>query len=94
MGNYRKIKVDILDLGCVGGKWTQYMLKAHRIFCVDLCDKFFNYIRKNLPCDNIKFYKTRGNELWGIEDNSIDFIFSMDALVRVKKKYIRAYSRI
>lgn len=100
LGNYLKIKNDlipmingctVLEIGSGGGKWTQYMLEASHIICVDLIDEFFDYIRDHLRCDNITFYKTSGNELTGIQDHSVDFIFSMDALVRTPKNIITDY---
>lgn len=101
LGNYLKIKDDyltpminsctVLEIGSGGGKWTQYMLKAHHIICVELSNVFFDYIKSHLPCDNISFYKTSGNELFGIEDHSVDFIFSMDTFPRIPKKLIFDY---
>ena len=38
-----------------------------------------------------KIYKTKGFELDGIDNKSIDFIFSMDTLVRVNKKFLNSY---
>lgn len=102
LGNYKKIKDDyllpylnkhcnILEIGSCGGKWTQFMLKANKIFCVDLNNEFFEYIKKKLPSTKIRFYKTSGNELKGIKDNSINLIFSMDTFVRIPKKFIFDY---
>ncbi len=108
LGNYLKIKNDyltpmindctVLEIGSCGGKWTQYMLNAQHIICVDLNDEFFNYIKGHIPCDNITFYKTSGNELAGIENHSVDFIFSMDTFVRIPKKsifdYFKEFARV
>jgi len=102
LGNYLRIKEDyllpfvgnsstILELGSGGGKWTQYLLKAKHIICVDLVDESFDYIKAHLPYANITFYKTSGNELAGIRDHTVDFIFSMDTLVRVPKNFIFDY---
>lgn len=102
LGDYRRIKDElllpfigpataILDLGCGGGKWTQYMLAAGRVHCVDLNDESFDYIRRKLPCGNVSFHKTGGGELGGIQDASIDFIFSMDVLVRTEKALLASY---
>ena len=37
------------------------------------------------------FYETKGYELDGIENDTVDFIISMDTLVRVNKKYLNSY---
>jgi SAM-dependent methyltransferase len=101
LGNYLKIKNEyllpyindrvVLEIGSGGGKWTQYMKSAQHIICVDLNDELFNYIKKHLPSEKITFYKTSGNELSGIADHSVDFIFSMDTFVRIPKEYIFDY---
>lgn len=101
LGDYREIKrrlVElarpgsvILDIGSLGGKWTQHLLTAERIICVDINELGFEYIRKKLPGANLSFYLTRGNELEGIPSDSVDVVFSMDTLVRVPRQSIRDY---
>lgn len=100
-GNYLQLKErllaqvtprsTVLEIGSLGGKWTQYVLHARRIICVDINELGFAYIKKKFPQDNITFYLTRGDELTGIADNSVDLIFSFDTLVRVPKSYIARY---
>lgn len=100
-GNYLEVKnrilsllnpeKTILEIGSLGGKWTQYFLEAKNIICVDINELGFEYIRKKLPCDKISFYLTKGDELRGIENSSMDIVFSMDTLVRSPKKIIYSY---
>lgn len=100
-GNYLEIKnrmlshitptTCVLEIGSLGGKWTQYLLHARQIICADINELGFEYIKKKLPCDNTKFYLTKGDELHGIDDGTVDFVFSLDTLVRVPKKFIRRY---
>jgi len=102
LGNYAKIKNEylipfvkndtvILELGSLGGKWTQFLIKAKEVICVDINENGFDYIKNKLPFENISFYLSKGNELKGIESQSIDMIFSIDTLVRVNKKFINDY---
>lgn len=100
-GNYLEVKnrilsilnpeKTILEIGSLGGKWIQYFLKAKNIVCVDINELGFEYIRKKLPYDKITFYLTKGDELKGIKDNSVDIVFSMDTLVRCPKRIIYSY---
>jgi ubiquinone/menaquinone biosynthesis C-methylase UbiE len=101
LGDYAKIK-DILiakcsnkstlDLGCLDGKWSEVIIKnASSLTLVDLGDDLLPLLKKKLG-DEFNFYKTKGNELSGVDENSIDLIFSMDSLVRVpNKSYISDY---
>lgn len=81
----------LLEIGSLGGKWTQYLLNAKKIVCVDINSIGFDYIRKKLPYSNIEFYLSKGDEIKGIADESVDFVFSMDVFPRVPKKFINNY---
>lgn len=102
LGNYKKIKDDyilkhltkemvIVDLGSLGGKWTQFFLGAGKIICADINQEGFSIIKKFFPQDNIEFYLTKGYELDGISDKSVDIIFCMDTLVRSELGVMRDY---
>jgi ubiquinone/menaquinone biosynthesis C-methylase UbiE len=103
LGNYLKInnylqkliKSDsiVLEIGTLGGKWTKYMLDAKKIVCVDINNFFIKAIKQrfNNFLNKFEFYISKGNELNGIESNSIDIVFCMDTLVRVEKEYIFEY---
>ncbi len=109
LGNYWKILKGLLlpnvsgkralDLGCFDGKWTYFMEQAASIICVDLDDTGFRAMQKRLVnYPPMMFYKTAGDELAGIPDQSVDFIFSIDSLVRsevpIIEKYIAEFARI
>ena len=101
-GNYQTVKqllmdeinpdYTVLEIGALGGKWTQFILHAKKVIAVDINDYFKDYLIKRFPeQENLEFYVSRGNELKGIVDNSVDFVFSMDTFTRVKEKYIWDY---
>jgi len=83
----------ILEIGTLGGKWTNYMLDAKKIICVDIDNFFIDFIKNRFSkyIEKFEFYVSSGNELQGIKDKSIDVIFCMDTLVRVPKEYIFDY---
>jgi len=86
--------LTVLELGCLDGKWSQYIVpRAGRSVLVDLDERMKVLLRKRLGTDQFEFYQTSGSELSGIQDNSVDFVFSMDTLVRVRKPLIRRYFR-
>lgn len=103
-GNYRKVlewlresigpETHVVEIGSLGGKWTQYMGGAKRVTCVDLFEETFLFLKERLGGKvNISFYRTRGDELKGIPDRSADLAFSMDAFPRIPKRSIRSYFR-
>ena len=102
MGDYRIVKKavqdialnkTILELGCLDGKWTQtYHGLANEVILVDL-DKSIEPTLKNKFGNKIRFYQTSGKELYGIADESVDVVFSMDTLVRCRRNIIFSYFR-
>jgi len=103
LGDYEKIKTEyffpyitgnrVLEIGCLGGKWSKYFFdkNASSVILVDLDRSIEVFLRDKFPNNTFQFYKTKGYELHGIPDSSVDFIFSMDCLGRCPKKYIKMY---
>lgn len=101
LGNYLKIKDEfivpnikgnvVLEIGSLDGKWTQYCLEAKEIICVDLHEGGFSRLHKRWPDAPIRTYLTKGDELKGIKDNSVDFLFTLDSLMRADKGVILSY---
>jgi len=99
LGNYLKLRDEllipnikdkiVLELGCLDGKWSQYIIPyAKHSYLVDLSKEILPVLQTRLlkKGGEYTFYETKGFELDGIADNSIDLIFSMDTLVRVKNR--------
>jgi SAM-dependent methyltransferase len=104
LGDYIKISKEIteygnnfnegicLDLGCLDGKWSVILAKSFSKVClVDLTDLLVNILSSKLGTKMGTFYKTKGDELLGFENEAIDFIFSMDSLVRAPRESIFNY---
>jgi len=88
------IHKTVCEIGCLDGKWSEVIVPvADYTFLVDLSRSILPVLNEKLVPTKGKytFYETKGYELDGIEDNSIQFIFSMDTLVRVNKNYINSY---
>ena len=95
-------KLVTLDLGCLAGKWTQLLSEySKEVICVDVFDYGFGLIRerhKDLDCE-LSFYLTSGDELTGIKDSSVDFIFSIDSINKdlpaaLYEAYFKEFSRV
>ncbi|HYE67600.1 MAG TPA: methyltransferase domain-containing protein [Anaerovoracaceae bacterium] len=101
LGNYRRILNDyllpnivgkkVVDIGCLGGKWVYFMKEAASIICVDLNERAFDHIKAKLPDYPLSFYKTSGDDLTGIPGATVDFVLSMDSLVRSETTIIHCY---
>jgi SAM-dependent methyltransferase len=103
LGDYEKVKTEylypnitgkkVLEIGCLGGKWSQYFFKknAASVILVDLDERVEDFLHNKFPNETFQYYKTKGYELYGIPNDSVDFIFSIDCLVRCPKKNIKMY---
>ena len=65
LGNYLRINnllqniifptSTILEIGTLGGKWTNYMLNAKKIICVDINSYFIEFIKEKFESNINKF---------------------------------------
>lgn len=79
-----------LEIGAGGGRWTQFLLRARRIVIVEHTDAFFGYLERRFG-PRFDFYLTSGDEMAGVEDESVDFVFSFGTLVHLPAPTVRAY---
>lgn len=84
-------KKNVLEIGCHLGRWTRNLIVVNSIIGVDLYDKSGDYIKKEFSHLNFEFYRTEGDELNGIKDESVDFVFSIDSLTRASLEVIKSY---
>ena len=84
-----------MDYGCYDGKWIGDLIdlsNSGRVIAVDIIGSAFNsvsdrwlaYADKN-HCE-LDFYLTNGTDLRRLDDESVDFILSIDAIVRTSAK--------
>lgn len=100
LGNYNTIRTkyllpfikekNVLEIGCGGGKWTNLMTDANSVIAVDIFPSSHSYIHK-LNNNKIQFYLNNGHDLKAIKNKSIDYVFSVDALVKSEKEIIKNY---
>jgi SAM-dependent methyltransferase len=81
-----------LEIGPGGGRWTRYLLGARELVLVELNSEFFPYLRNRFRrADHLRFYQTSGYEMAGVDDGSIDFVFSFATFVHIDPDGIDAY---
>ncbi len=82
----------VLEIGPGGGRWTSYLLGARELVLVELNSEFFPYLRNRFPdADHLRFYETSGYEMTGVDDASVDFVFSFGTFVHINPDGIDAY---
>lgn len=82
-----------LEIGPGHGRWTQALaLRSARLHLVELSPNCLEACRKRFrDVGHLIFHLTPGTELPGIEDASVDFVWSYDVFVHIEPADIAAY---
>ena len=77
-----------------GGHSLQFLYPlCTRLILVDLVSKCIDACRRRFACvDHIEYHVNDGRSLDAIENNSVDFVFSMDSLVHADPTVMREYT--
>jgi SAM-dependent methyltransferase len=88
---YVKASSTVLEIGPGGGRWTRYLVPAGKVICVDISPGFFEHLRATFPAAHFEFYQSRGYELAGVSNNSVDFVFTFGTFVHIEPDGIMEY---
>ena len=90
---YVTADASVLEIGPGGGRWTQFLMPAREIVLVDLNAEFFPYLEDRFRdhAAKLRFYQTSGYELAGVENESVDFVFSFGTFVHIRPRGIDEY---
>jgi len=85
----------VLEIGAGHGRWAKEIVGRCRDLvlvelsakCIDFCKQLF------APWPNVRYVVTDGKSLPGVEDQSIDFVWSFDAFIMMDREIIRGYLR-
>lgn len=83
----------ILEIGSGFGRWSYYLREhCEQLFLVDPDARCMQACQERFAADpKVRFYQNEGDSLANIADNSVDFIFSFDSLVHVRRQTIETY---
>ena len=90
----------VVDYGCGVGRLSRALSASFRqVIAVDISQAMLNVARaENQCCSNIRFIRTRGDELMAIPDESVDLVYSNIVLQhsprRIQALLIAEFSRI
>lgn len=86
---------QIVEIGVGAGRWTSILQPiASRLIGVDISTKCIELCQARFSgCTNIEFRLSKGCDLTGITDASIDAVVSMDSFVHINSPEVRGYAR-
>lgn len=90
---YINANVDVLEIGCGGGFWTNKMLSAKSVTCLDALsaehNRFWETIKSHLA--NVKYFQVKDFKCDELKDDSIDYVFSYDCFCHISYSGTREY---
>jgi len=88
-------EVDVLELGCGGGKFSRRLRpQSRRLVCADISADMLARTRAKVgEGDDVEFLQLNGRDFGGVPDASIDFIYSYDVLLHLQPQNVFSYLR-
>jgi SAM-dependent methyltransferase len=80
-----------LEIGPGGGRWTRYLLGFRKLYVVDYYAEILEELKRTYHPKNLEFIKNSGTDFPGVEDGSIDYLFSFATFVHLDLPLIDAY---
>lgn len=88
---YFSAGTTVVEIGSGGGRWTQYLARAAQLIVVEYNPEAFGYLRERFPDVRLTTYQTGGAEMCGIDDGTVDFVFTFDVFVHLEPEVIGNY---
>lgn len=88
-----------VEIGPGGGRWSQHLQEtSEQLILVDITELSMELCRERFAgCDNVDYRITDGAGIPGVEDGSVDFIWSFDVFVHISPAdqacYMRDFAR-
>jgi len=80
-----------VEIGPGGGRWTQYLLGFKKLYVIDYYPELLGEVKRNFSRPNVIFIKNNGSDFPGIEERSVDFLFSFGTFVHLEAYLIEEY---
>jgi hypothetical protein len=80
-----------LEIGPGGGRWTRYLLGFEKLTVVDYHAQLLDELRRGFTAKHMVFVKNNGSDFPGVEEGSIDYLFSFGTFVHLDVDLIHAY---
>ncbi len=83
----------ILEIGPGGGRWSEVLQPlAERLVLVDVTQRALELCRERLgDAENVDYVLSEGGGIPGVEDASIDFVWSFDVFVHIAPVDVASY---
>jgi 2-polyprenyl-3-methyl-5-hydroxy-6-metoxy-1,4-benzoquinol methylase len=98
VGPYLGDGVDVLELGCGGGKFSQRLApRCRSLVCSDISPQMIEHTKRSLSAlgvdGKVRYALLNGVDFDGISPDSIDFVFSYDVQLHLQMQNVFSYMR-
>ncbi len=81
----------VVEIGPGGGRWTRYMLEVRRLIVVDYHQELLQELKSNFNSSKLVYVCNNGDDFPGIEEKSVDLVFSFGVFVHLDLEIVEAY---
>lgn len=95
-GPHLASSVDVLELGCGGGKFSLRLApRCRSLVCTDISAEMIEQTRATVAghelAGNVTYQRLNGVDFSGIPSNSVDFVFSYDVQLHLQPQNVYSY---
>jgi SAM-dependent methyltransferase len=85
--------VDVLELGCGGGKFSAHLRqRVRRLVCADISGDMLARTREHVgEGPDVEYLQLDGRDFVGVPDHSVDLVFSYDVLLHLQPQNVFSY---
>lgn len=80
-----------LEIGPGGGRWTRYLLGFGLVLAVDYHQELLDQLASSYRAPYLHLRKNSGTDFPGVDDRSVDFVFSFGCFVHLAPEVIQSY---
>lgn len=80
-----------VEIGPGGGRWTRYLLGFRKLYVIDYYSELLKEVKRRFRRPHVTFIKNNGTDFPGIDDHSVDYLFSFGTFVHLDTYLIEAY---
>jgi SAM-dependent methyltransferase len=86
-------EVDVLELGCGGGKFSAHLRqRSRRLVCTDISADMLARTRAHVgEGPDVAYVQLNGRDFAGVPDRSVAFVFSYDVLLHLQPQNVFSY---
>jgi hypothetical protein len=82
-----------MDIGAGQGRWTEYMVDAKKVYCLDAAAPEWTGFAERITSENVTYIQVEDNTCPKVPNGVVDYVFSYDTFIHFPLSYSIEYMR-